>query len=181
MSLAIETMVRSWGLLGVETRELLAQLVRAARGLNRGLAVPDAQPGFDRPVFDTLGSESSADELRAALEAYDDLATRHQGLPLDTLLGVRTVPAPEWYQLQQTAERNAGVGLRASVEMLAVAYQSLRLDANAIVARITDTQSRAWLSTRLESVRRQPTQSGGGKWVLLALGVGYVLFGGDRK
>lgn len=173
MSWTVEALTAAWRVASAETRELAGQLLRAAAAVNATLAVPEAAPGWDR-ARTAIGAESTAEDARAALTAYDDAAVRYGGLSLDGLFARRRegLVVPTWASVRATAEQRGGPRLAASVLALESAYGALRADGGALAQQVDDGAARIWLAARLQSVTRQPEDSGLAKLLV----VGIVLY-----
>ncbi len=168
MSALVEAIAAAWTLASAETRETIGLLVRSAWGINRALAVPAVEPGFSRPEIDALGATSSATDVRVALDAYEVLAARFEGLPLDALFAVRSTIAASWDAIDTLARDRAPLAMRLEVETLRGAYDALVRGGWGLGSTLTDSHARAWLYARL--ARLQRPQESNGKWWLLLFG-----------
>lgn len=177
MSATIDAVVTAWRLASPATRELVSVLVANAWELNRLLAVPAVDPGFDRPEVRALTPESSADAVRVALDSYDVLALRFDGLPLDVLFSVRAVQGvlPTWQAVERMASARGGAALGGRVADIARSYRSLGDSGLSFGAALNDSAARVWLLSRLERVQQAPDSGRGWGWVALVFGIGYLL------
>lgn len=181
MSALVETIAAAWTVAGAETRESIGLLVRSAWGVNRALAVPAVDPGFSRPEIDALGATSSAADVRLALDAYEVLAQRFEGLPLDALFAVRSTIAADWPAVEQLARERAPLALRLEVETLRGAYDALTRGGWGLGSALTDSQSRAWLYARLARLSRPSEGLSGAAKLALALLALWALGKGSRS
>lgn len=183
MSATVEAIVAAWRLASVETRELAAMLLTNAWELNRLLAVPAVDPGFDRPELRALTPESSADALRVALDAYEVLALRFEGMPLDVVFSTRQVQGilPTWQSVERMATTRGGPGLGGRVADLQRSYRTLGEGGLSFGSALNDSAARVWLLGRLERVQRQPESGKGWLWLAAALGLAWALSDGKGR
>lgn len=150
-----------WAVLGEQAKELLAAIFRAAVSVNAALAVPESQPGWDRPEL-SVGAESTREQVERALIAFDELAERYRGLRLATLLSREQAPvAPTWLAVIERARSNAGAGMVAAIESLQGAITDWNANAGATTPALNDSHARSWLFMRLDRVSQQPEAPNG--------------------
>lgn len=185
MSATITAVVAAWRVAGPETRELVAMLLRAAWGLNRALAVPPIDPGWERPESRMLTAQSTPEQVEVALDTFDVLALRFDGLPLDALFSVRRIQgAPEWELLEEVARMRGGASLEVQVRGVRETQEALIQGQSLSLGRALDSSAtRQWLASRLPRVSQGPSSSSGNiAKVVVVLGLVYALSGGsDRK
>lgn len=185
MSATIDAVVAAWRLASPATRELVSVLVANAWELNRLLAVPAVDPGFDRPEVRAITPESTPDDVRVALDVFDVLALRFDGMPLEVLFSVRNVGGilPTWQAVERMATTRGGAALGGRVADIARSYRALNDNGLSFGAALNDSAPRVWLLSRLQRVQQAPDSGRGWGWVLLVFGVGYLLSegkGGSR-
>ena len=183
MSAQVDALVAAWRLAGTETRELVGVLLSNAWELNRLLAVPAVDPGFDRPEVRAITPESSADTVRVALDVYEVQALRFDGLPLDVLFAVRQVQGvlPTWQAVERIANARGGVALGGRIADLQRSYRALGEGGLSFGSAINDSAARLWLLSRLERVQRQPESSNGVWWLVAMLGAAWLLSDGKGQ
>lgn len=162
-----------WVTLSVQGKELLAALFRAAVRLGAALGQPQQDPGWSEPGL-TIGAESTGEQVRAALERYEGLASRYDGLRLATLLSRDAAQlAPGWPQVIERARALNAAELVAAIEALQGAVTDWNVNATAGVPEIRDGQTRLWLLARLSRVTQAPEQpqGEGSKGMLVILGL----------
>lgn len=182
MSATIEALVQAWGVSNRTTRELVASLLQTAWQVNRFLAVPATEPGFQRPEVGAVTPDSTAAQVRAALDLYDALTVRYQGIPLDVLFSVRRAAEnviPGWQAIERVARDKGGAELGSRVVDLDTIYRALSEQGLSIGRAVDSSALQVWLFARLQSVYRSAGGSDWWKWAA-ALGLAWYL-GGDRK
>lgn len=183
MSATVDAVVAAWRLASTETRELATVLLTNAWELNRLLAVPAVDPGFDRPELRAITPESSADDMRVALDLYEVQALRFEGLPLDVLFSVRQVQGilPTWQAVERLANTRGGAAIGGRIADLQRSYRALGEGGLSFGTALNDSAARVWLLARLERVQRQPESGKGWLWVVAALGLAWALSDGKGR
>lgn len=168
----IEALVAAWAVLSLEQRELFAALYSAAVNLNAWLGVPGVDPGAEREAPRVIIAQSSADDLRSALEQFERLAERYRGLRLETLLG-RSVPAviPTWQAVERRASASSSSALPLVIA-LRDAYAALESNSGMVGGRVDSAAARAWVLQRIADTYTAPSSdSGFGTALLVFLGL----------